>query len=125
MNNEVNNKEGSDSLLALKYWILMFIIWIFFVFEVWFIVFIIQKWGDPFYLSSDSILSSRLGEMIAFALCVVMVLYTIFASLVVIGHLVHNRLKGPQYRALIRMHSLVLFAFIMHWVIFLIIFFRP
>ncbi len=125
MDNKVNNKEESNSLLSLKYWILMFIIWMFFVFEVWFIVFIIQKWGDPYYLSSDSILSSRLGEMVAFALCVIMVLYTIFASLVVIGHLVHNKLKDPQYRALIRMHTLVLSAFIIHWIICLIIFFRP
>jgi len=125
MNNEVNNKEESNSLLALKYWILTFIIWLFFVFEVWFIIFIIQKWGDPYYLSSNSILSSRLGEMIAFALCVVMVLYTIFASLAVIGQLVNNKLKDPQYRVLIRMHCLVLCAYVIHWIICLVIFFRP
>jgi hypothetical protein len=122
---KIEAEKQSNSLLALKYWILMFIIWMFFVFEVWFIVFIIQKWGDPYYLSSDSILSSRLGEMIAFALCVVMVLYTIFASLVVIGHLVNNKLKDPQYRALIRMHCLVLCAYVIHWIIYLVIFFRP
>jgi len=122
---KAEEQTPSNGRQALKYWILMILIWIFLVLELWFIIDIFNKWSDPYYSSASSVFSSRLGELIAFALCVVMALYSIIATLIVIGHIVHRSLKRVQYRVLTRMHSLVLTAFIVHWLIFLAIFFRP
>ncbi len=103
---------------TIMHWSLMLILWIIMVLEAKLVIDILNWWSDPFYLPNEEYIRSRIIEMVALALSVVMVLYTFGVTGFNFIHIAKNGFKNVRYAGFIRINSLILTAFISHWAIF-------
>lgn len=85
---------------------------------------IFRHWTDPLYLSSTFYINSRLGEIVAFALCVVMVVYTLVITVLIIISITRNGVKKLNYIIFNQIHTVVLLAFLILWAVFFVVFFK-
>jgi len=122
---DLESQKSYSTKQAIKHWILMVILWIILFFEINFIISVIQRWSRPFSAIKYLLIDSLWGEIIAFALCVIMALYTAGMTIFVVILLLRNQFRNIDYRALNRMHVVVMSGFFIYWLIFLAIFFRP
>jgi len=119
------SKNSSPGPQIIKHWILLAVLWILLFFEQNCIFEILHKWSNPSYQSSYAFITSFWGEIIAFALCAVMALYTIGITVFILIYSLRNRFKNTDYQGLSQLHLLVLSAFVVYWLIFILLFFRP
>ena len=108
----------------LEHWLIMIVLWGMLYFQAIFLAEILDRWSDPFYVSSFFTDGGRLAEMIAFALTVVMSLYIVGVTLFVLWQLIFKSFKNIDYQQLIRLNTLALTSFIVYWVIFISFFVR-
>ena len=108
----------------LEHWLIMIVLWGMLYFQAIFLAEILDRWSDPFYVSSFFTDGGRLAEMIAFALTVVMSLYIVGVTLFVLWQLIFKSFKNIDYQQLIRLNTLALTSFVVYWVIFISFFVR-
>ncbi|MCH7491964.1 hypothetical protein IID19_00020 [Patescibacteria group bacterium] len=108
----------------LEHWLIMIVLWGLLYFQAIFLAEILDRWSDPFYVSSFFTDGGRLAEMIAFALTVVMSLYIVGVTLFVLWQLIFKSFKNIDYQQLIRLNTLALTSFVVYWVIFISFFVR-
>ena len=106
----------------IKYWMLMLIFWILSYFEIQFIQKTIANWRDPFYLTEYTLGISRIAEISAFALVIILLIYSFGSTVLLIRHLIRTKFHHIRYHALARMHVLVMVVFIIYWAIYILLF---
>lgn len=119
------SEKSSSGPQVIKHWILLSVLWILVFFEQDCIFEILHKWSDPSYQSNYAFINSFWGEVVAFALCTVMALYTIGITAFILIYSTRNRFKNTDYQGLSQLHLLVLSAFVVYWLIFILLFFKP
>ena len=110
---------------VLEHWFIMVVLWGLLYYQANFIIEILDRWSDPFYVSSFFSGGGRLAEMVAFALTTVMSFYIIGMTFFLLAQLITKRFKNIDYQKLIRLNSLALTSFIVYWAIFVSFFVRP
>jgi len=122
MDNEKGQKLNEFTTPAQKmwHWVLLAILWLLLYFELYYIIDIAEKWSNPFYLSANGFFNSRLAEILAFALCVVMSLYTAGISIFFVILLLKQGYKNLEFYALVRLHLLAITSFVIYWGLFML-----
>lgn len=115
-----DNAGRFDKKYVILHWSIMLILWLLFIFEIWLIVTMLQWWADSTYLTSAFIVKGKIIEIIAFALSIVMALYTIGITILTIVNIFRSTIKKTQYKSFVRLNGLVLTAFFVHWGIFIL-----
>lgn len=108
----------------LQHIFLMTVLWGLLYFEVQLLIEILDRWADPYYTSGLFGNSGRLPEMIAFALAIVMAVYTIGVTLFFFINMVIKRFKNINLHRYIRMNTVVLTSFVVYWALFVSLFLR-
>ena len=108
----------------IKHWFLFVIVWILSYLELNIVFDLLEKWSNHYYISSYPLRFGRLGEIIIFALAVVISIYAVGITLFEIGYFFYKKFHGIRYYALYKLHLLVVSAFLVHLVIFLLIFYH-
>ncbi|MFA5134698.1 MAG: hypothetical protein WC505_02805 [Patescibacteria group bacterium] len=116
-----NSRDSAIKKQAAIHWTIMGVLWGMLIFEIWLIHAMLLWWADPTRVSAFFLVQGRIIEIIAFALCIVMALYTIGITVMLIVNLCRKTMQHVQYRSFVRLNSLVLAAFIIHWGIFAVV----
>lgn len=109
---------------VLKYWILTIIYIVLGYFLLNFCNELFNSWNNPVTISNISWIKGRLGEIIAFGLSVVFIIYVLSSLILLIININKFGFKNINYKALSRLHSVVLTAVIIYGIIFSIIFLK-
>ncbi|XOU94822.1 MAG: hypothetical protein ACNFW9_02015 [Candidatus Kerfeldbacteria bacterium] len=120
----LNDEAISLKKQKIKYWIYMVIFWALGILLSMFVQDLLYGWGNPRVITSFTHIKSRLGEVIAFGMSVVVILYSIIATALLIYGSFKPGLKKLNYRGYSKAHSLVLFALIFYTVLFMVFFYK-
>lgn len=102
------------------HWSLMIVLWILLFLETRLAINIVKWWNILPSNTSASPFITKTAEMGAFALSVIMILYSITVSVYLVYRFIRLRGKSFQCKPWIRLNSLVLSSFAIYWVIFIL-----
>ncbi|MFZ6036020.1 MAG: hypothetical protein ACOYUK_02665 [Patescibacteria group bacterium] len=109
---------------VLEHFFIMMILWGLLYFEIDFLTELLKRWSNPFYSSDLFSTGGRLAEMIAFALAMVMAIYTLGITAVFFLDMIRRRFKNLNFHRYIRLNTVVLTSFIVYWALFVSFFIR-
>jgi len=116
--------QSSAKLIFVNYFFLILILTIGFI-SLYINLNVLENWSNPQYIGNKSFAHGRLGEIIIFALCFIAFIYSLLIIIFYLGHSIYCKFKNINYSAFNKINTLFILGLLFHWILFLIIFYRP
>ncbi len=105
-----NKVKKNQNKYQISYWIYSIIFWIIGVLLAIFIQDLLLGWGNPRAITTFTHIKNRLGEVVAFGMSVVILLYSTVATSLLIFGIFKPGLSKFNYKFYSKMHSLIFFS---------------
>ncbi|MFH0805220.1 MAG: hypothetical protein V1916_03430 [Patescibacteria group bacterium] len=116
--------EQSATSHRVVFWLLMVTLWALTLFCVSQVSVVFGGWSVGTVGSNLPGVNSKLGELVGFALAVVMSLYTFGITAIIVVTAATTRFRSFPFRPFVRLHTLVLLAFVAYVIAFAALFVR-
>jgi hypothetical protein len=117
--------ESNSTRHTVVFWLLMVTLWVLTIYCASLVSRVFGGWSVGTVGTNLPGVDSKLGELVGFALAVVVSLYTFGITAIILVTAITTRFRSFPFRPFVRLHTLVLIAFVVYVVVFLALFVRP